>query len=261
MKNLTKYTLSLIMSLGGLGYSGTITIVGNGAGGGPIFVTSKSASIDIGTQVRIGTFTDLTVLNNAISAFTATSGAADFATTLNALNNNFVDLGTSVTNYGASSQVANGGAAFTPSTSRFGFNNITSLTVNGVTGNWNTFNGSMTSVNYSLSIGASKSLYFWTAFNNEIAIVRDASGAGTAAWTTPSSDASNLTLNMSGLQATAGGTMQASDVLLGKIVEYGSGPDLIQLIPEPSTSSLILVSVIPFLVRRRKLGSNKVGKS
>lgn len=261
MKNLTKPVLILLMSLGGIGYSGTITIVGNGAGGGPIFVTSKSASIDIGTRVRIGTFIDVTALNNAISAFTAASGAADYATTLTALNNNFVDLGTNVTNYGASSQVANGGAAFTPSTSQFGFNNITSLTVNGVLGNWNTFNGSITTVNYSLSIGTSKNLYFWTAFNNEIAIVRNADGTGTAAWTTPSSDASNLTLNMSGLQAAAGGTMQASEVLLGSIVEYSSGPDLIKLIPEPSTSSLILVSVIPFLARRRKLDSNKGDKS
>ena len=159
----------------------TITIVGNGAGTGPVFVTSALGNIDIGTRVRIGTFLDVTALNNTISAFR--SGASDYASTLLSLNNNFSDLGTGVTNYGTSSQVANGGSPFVPSTTQFGFNNFTSLTVNGVAGTYNTFNGTLTNVNYSLSIGASKSLYLWTAFNNEIGIVRNANGTGTAAWT------------------------------------------------------------------------------
>jgi len=234
-------------------HAGTVTIVGNGAGGGPIFVTSKNLSIDIGTRVRIGTFTDLSLLTTTINNFLNTNAPVSYAATLTALNNNFVDLGTGATNYGTTSQTANGGASFTPSTTQFGFNNITSLTVNGVAGSWNTFNGSINSVNYSLSVGVSKNLYIWTAFGNEIAIVRSADGTGTAAWTTPSSDASNLTLNLSGLQSSAGGTMQTAEVLLGSITEYASGPDLIALIPEPSIASYLLISMALPLMRRKRL--------
>ena len=243
---------SLLIATSAL-HAGTITIVGNGAGGGPIFTTSKNLSIDIGTRVRIGTFADLSLLTTTINNFLSTNSPVDYNTTLAALNNNFVDLGTGVTNYGTSSQTANGGAAFTPSTIQFGFNNITSLTVNGVTGTWNTFNGSLSTVNYSLSLGVSKNLYIWTAFNNEIGIVRNADGSGTANWITPSSDGSNITMNLSGLQASAGGTMQTAEVLLGRITEYSSGPDLIALIPEPSIASYLLISMALPLMRRKRL--------
>ena len=76
----------------------TVTLVGNGARGGPIFVTSALTNIDLGTRIRVGTFLDLSALNSAISAFT--TGAAGYSDTLLALNNNFADLGTNVTNYG-----------------------------------------------------------------------------------------------------------------------------------------------------------------
>jgi hypothetical protein len=231
--------------------AGTVTIVGNGAGGGPIFVTSTLGNIDIGTRVRVGTFFDVTSLNNTISAFK--TGVASYSDTLLALSNNFGDIGTGVTNYGNSSQTANGGSGFTPSTSAFGFNNLTTLVVNGVSGAWNTFNGSMTSVNYSLSIGSSKSLYMWTAFNNEIAIVRNANGSGTGAWTTPTSDASNVTLNMSGLQATAGGAVETAEVLLGNVTDYSTGPDFIalQAVPEPSTGALLVIGAFGVVAMRR----------
>jgi hypothetical protein len=222
-------------------HAGTVTVVGNGSGGGPIFVTSTQQNIDIGTRVRFGTFTDSTDLTTAINNYLA--GSANYATTFSALNSNFVDIGTNVTNYGASTQAAVGGAAFTPSTTQFGFNAITSLTINGAAAaNYNTFNGTITGVNYSLSIGTGKNLYIWTAFNNEIAIVRNANGTGTAAWITPGSDSSGVTMNLSGLQATAGGAMEASEILLGSIVDYSSGSDLIKLapaIPEPSTATLL----------------------
>ena len=238
--------------------AGTITLVGNGAGGGPIFVTSTSTSIDIGTRVRIGTFTDSTALSTAISNYL--SGSANYSATLSALNSNFVDLGTGATNYGTSTQSAIGGATFTPDTTKFLFNGITSLAVNGVTSNYNTFNGTITGVNYSLSIGASKNLYIWTAFNNEIGIVRNADGTGTAAWISPTSDGANITMNMSGLQATAGGAMQNAEVLLGSVLDYSSGSDLIKLsavIPEPSTSALFLYGIIGIASwkRRKQNGS------
>lgn len=245
-----KYFAICFLGFASISFAGTITIVGNGAGGGPIFATSTQTSINIGTQVRIGSFTNESALTTAINNFLA--GTADFTATLNSLNSNFVDLGTAVTNYGSSSQVANGGSGFTPSTSQFGFNNITSLAINGVTSNWNTFNGSMTGVNYSLSVGSSKNLYLWTAFNQELAIVRNGDGTGTAAWVTPSSDSANITMNLSGLQSTAGGAMQTSEVLLGTVVDYGSGSDLILLIPEPSTGSLLALATLPYFATRRK---------
>ena len=237
------------------GKAGTITLVGNGAGGGPIFVTSTSTSIGIGTRVRIGTFNEAN-MTAAVNAYLA--GSADYTATFNSLNSNFFDLGTAVTNYGSSSQSAVGGAAFTPNTSQFGFNGTTSLSINGVTGNYSTFNGTITSVNYSLSVGASKNLYLWTAFNNELAIVRNADGTGTSSWITPTSDLSGVTMNLSGLQSS--GAMQNAEVLLGTVLDYGSGSDLIRLapaIPEPSIMSLSLAGLCLVLKRKRKV--NRIG--
>lgn len=244
-----KSLIALVVSLPMLASAATVTIVGNGAGTGPIFVTSALGNIDIGTRVRIGTFLDVTVLNNTISAFR--SGSSDYASTLLALNNNFSDLGTGVTNYGTSSQVANGGSPFVPSTTQFGFNNFTSLTVNGVTGTYNTFNGTLTNVNYSLSIGSSKSLYLWTAFNNELGIVRNANGTGTAAWTTPTSDLSGVTMNLSGLQVS--GAFEAGEILLGQTTDNATGNDFIRLeaVPEPSTGALMMIGTVGLVALRR----------
>jgi hypothetical protein len=97
-------------------------------------------------------------------------------------------------------------------------------------------------------------LYIWTAFNNELAIIRNADGSGTAAWTTPTSDGANITMNLSGLQSTAGGAMQNSEVLLGSVLDYATGSDLIRLqaaIPEPSTIALVAVAGSILLFRRR----------
>lgn len=244
-----KALIALVVSLPMMASAATVTIVGNGAGTGPIFVTSALGNIDIGTRVRIGTFLDVAVLNNTISAFR--SGSADYASTLLALNNNFSDLGTGVTNYGTSSQVANGGSPFVPSTTQFGFNNFTTLTVNGVAGTYNTFNGTLTNVNYSLSIGSSKSLYLWTAFNNELGIVRNANGTGTAAWTTPTSDLSGVTMNLSGLQAS--GAFEAGEILLGQTTDNASGNDFIRLeaVPEPSTGALMVIGGVGLVALRR----------
>lgn len=232
-----------------LASAATVTIVGNGAGTGPIFVTSALGNIDIGTRVRIGTFLDVAVLNNTISAYR--SGSASYASTLLALNNNFSDLGTGATNYGASSQVANGGSPFVPSTTQFGFNNYTTLTVNGVSSTYHTFNGTLTNVNYSLSIGSSKNLYLWTAFNNELGIVRNANGTGTANWTTPTSDLSGVTMNLSGLQV--GGAFEAGEILLGQTTDNATGNDFIKLeaVPEPSTGALMMIGAVGLVALRR----------
>ena len=244
-----KTIIAAILSLPMLASAGTVTIVGNGAGTGPIFVTSTAGNIDIGTRVRIGTFLDTTVLNNTISAYR--SGSSDYSATLLALANNFSDLGTGVTNYGSASQVANGGSPFVPSSTQFGFNNYTSLTVNGVAGTYNTFNGTLINVNYSLSLGTGKSLYIWTAFNNEIGIVRNANGTGTAAWTTPGSDLSGVTMNLSGLQVS--GAFESSEILLGQNTDNATGNDFIRLeaVPEPSTGALMMIGAVGLVAMRR----------
>lgn len=219
----------------------TVTLVGNGASSGAILVTSSLASIDLGTRLRVGTFNDLTALNNAISAYTA--GTANYATTLSALNANFADLGTGVTNYGNASQVGTG-----VSSSAVVFNTTASLAINGsAAATYNVFNGSITSVTYSSSIGASKNLYIWTAFNNEIGIVRNVDGTGTTAWITPTSDLSGVTMNLSGINSSA-------EVLLGTYVDYASGSDLIALsaaIPEPSTGALMMIGSVGLVALRR----------
>ena len=219
----------------------TITLVGNGASSGAIFVTSSFGNIDLGTRLRVGTFNDLTALNNAISAFNA--GTADYAATLSALNSNFADLGTNVTNYGNGSQVGTGVSA-----NQVVFNTTASLSINGAAAaTYNVFNGSIQNVTYSSSIGASKNLYIWAAFNNEIGIVRNVDGTGTTAWITPTSDLSGVTLNLSGINS-------QSEVLLGTYTDYATGSDLLRLqaaIPEPSTGTLMMIGAVGLVAMRR----------
>jgi hypothetical protein len=184
-------------------------------------------------------------LSTTISAFTG--GSANFSATLSSLNSNFIDLGTGASNFGTSSQVSVGGAVFTPSTTQFGFNNISNLTVNGISSNYNVFNGTMTFVNYSSSIGASKNLYLWVAFNNELGIVRNTDGNGTSNWLTPTSDLSGVTMNLNGVNSQA-------EVLLGTYTDYATGSDLIRLapaIPEPSTGALMMIGAASLVALRR----------
>jgi len=247
-KKILKTLGLLFVSALNLSQSATVTLVGNGAGGGPIFVTSGLGNIDLGTRLRVGTFLDVTVLNNAISAFK--SGASNYSDTLLALNGNFADLGTNVTNYGNANQTGTG-----VSSSQLVFNTTANLSINGgVAATRNVFNGGIANVTYSSSIGAAKNLYIWTAFNNEIAIVRNADGTGTANWVTPGSDLSGVTMNLSGLQSSAGGALQTSEILLGTGYDYSSGSDLIALeaVPEPSTGALMVFGSALLLVLNRR---------
>jgi len=229
-----------VMALG-TASAATITLVGNGAGSGPIFVTSALGNIDLGTRLRIGTFLDLTLLNSTISAYKL--GNSSYSDTLLALNNNFADLGTNVTGYGNAAQTGTG-----ISSSQAVFNTTASLAINGAAAaTYNVFNGSIQNITWSSSIGFSKNLYAWTAFNSEIGIVRNADGTGTTAWTTPTSDLSSVTMNLSGINSQA-------EVLLGSYVDYASGSDMISLAqtPEPSSGMLLVVGgALSFLLRRR----------
>jgi len=251
MKNLIATSVLTLLGAVGIGNAGTVILVGNGSSSGPVFVTSSGGNIAIGTRVFVGTFSDVSTLNSSISNFLA--GSANYVSTLAALQGNFVNIGTGVTNYGSVSQVAGGGAAFTPSTTQFGFNAVTSLAINGVTANYNTFNGQIAGVNYSLSLGTGKNLYIWTASDSDqsIGIVRNANGTGTTAWITPASDSSSVTMNLSGLQAS--GVMERSEVLLGNVSDFASGSDLIALaIPEPSSASLLALGVAGLVALRAR---------
>ena len=253
MKKTNLIAILVLLGLVGIGNAGTVTIFGNGAGGGPIFVTSTGASIAINTRVYVGTFSDVSLLNSTVSNYLA--GSANYAATVGALQSNFVNIGTGF-NFGAVSQSAVNGAAYTTSTSEFRFNAITSLAINGAAAaNYNTFNGTITGVSYSLSLGSGKNLYMWTASDNGIAIVRNANGTGTAAWITPGADATGVSMNLSGLQATAGGSVERAEILLGNVSDFASGSDLIALaVPEPSSASLLALGVaglVALRVRRK----------
>jgi len=247
MKKIIQVSLLLILTAGLFeGNAGTITLVGNGAGGGPIFVSSSLGSIDLGTRLRVGTFSDLAVLSTTIANFISLEAPASYAETLAALNANFIDLGTGG-NYGTPGQTTG-----TVSSSQLQFNTTASLAINGAPAiNYNVFTGGINNVTYSASIGVSKNLYIWTAFNNGIAIVRNANGTGTAAWTTPASDLSGVTMNLSGLQVTAGGVVESSEVLLGRVLDYSTGSDLIALIPEPNCGALLLSGLLGLAAMRR----------
>jgi len=259
MKTKILATILALLGVIGIGNAGTVTIVGNGSGSGPIFVTSTGGNIAINTRVYVGTFSNDALLSSTVSNYLA--GSSNYAATLAALQNNFVNIGTGATNYGAVAQVAVGGAAYTATTTELRFNAINSLAINGAAAtNYNTFNGSITGVNYSLSIGTAKNLYIWTASDADsgIAIVRNANGSGTAAWITPAADATGVTLNLSGLQVTSGGSVEAAEVLLGTVSDYATGSDLIALkamaIPEPSSASLLALGVaglVALRVRRK----------
>ena len=253
MKKTNLIAILVLLGLVGIGNAGTVTIFGNGAGGGPIFVTSTGASIAINTRVYVGTFSDVSLLNSTVSNYLA--GSANYAATVGALQSNFVNIGTGF-NFGLVSQSAVNGAAYTTSFSEFRFNAITSLAINGAAAaNYNTFNGTITGVSYSLSLGSGKNLYMWTASDNGIAIVRNANGTGTAAWITPDADATGVSMNLSGLQATAGGSVERAEILLGNVSDFASGSDLIALaIPEPSSASLLALGVaglVALRVRRK----------
>ena len=242
MNKKLKYPLLILLFVGiASTQAATVTLVGNGASSGAIFVTSSFGNIDLGTRLRVGTFTDSTILNNTIAAFTA--GTANYAATLSALNSNFADLGTNVTNYGNASQVGTGVSA-----TQVVFNTTASLAINGAAAaTYNVFNGSIQNVTYSSSIGASKNLYIWAAFNNEIGIVRNVDGTGTTAWITPTSDLSGVTMNLSGINS-------QSEVLLGTYTDYLSGSDLIRLqaaIPEPSSGALMMIGAVGLVAMRR----------
>lgn len=219
-------------------YSASVVLVGNAAGSGPIITTSTFGDIALGTRLRVGSFSDTALLNSTISNFLTST--ATYSATLSALNSNFIDFGTGAANAGSASQTGTG-----VSSTQVVFNTTASVNSAGTASTRNVFNGQIINVNYSAisGVGAGKSVYIWAAFNDEIGIFRD------SGWTTPSSDLTGLTLNLSSITAASAST----EVLLGGYKDWSSGSDYLTLIPEPSTAALFALGLAGLLgVRRRQ---------
>ena len=123
-------------------HAGSVIIVANGASTGPVITTSTGANLDLGTRLRVGKFTDTTLLNNTIAQFL--SGANSYSSTTSLLEGNFVDLGTGG-NYGNASQTS---ALITVNSAQFLINTTASLNINGVSRTMNLANGQITPVTY-----------------------------------------------------------------------------------------------------------------
>jgi len=221
-------------------HAASVVLVGNGAASGPVITTSTYGDIALGTRLRVGSFSDTAILTATINSFL--TSAATYSATITALNNNFIDFGTNVTNAGSASQTGTG-----VSSSQVVINTTASITSNGTAATRNVFNGQILNVNYSAiaGVGAAKPVYIWTAFNNEIGIFRDSS------WVTPASDLTGLTLNLVNITAADSST----EVLLGGYKDWATGSDFLTLaaIPEPGIASMfVLGSSLLLGLRRRK---------
>jgi hypothetical protein len=250
LKNLkTSLSFALVaLAFAQSSYSASVVLVGNAAGGGPIITTSSFGDIALGTRLRVGSFSDTALLNATISNFL--TSAATFSATVSALNSNFIDFGNGAANAGSASQTGTG-----VSSSQVVVNTTATVTSAGTASTRNVFNGQILNVNYSAisGVGAGKSVYIWTAFNDEIGIFRD------SGWTTPSSDLTGLTLNLVSITAASAST----EVLLGGYKDWATGSDYLTLIPEPTSASLLIFggSLVLWGRRRKSLTINRINKS
>jgi hypothetical protein len=216
--------------------AGTVGVFGHGGGSsesnpGGVFVTSKNMSIDLGTRLYVGCFNDLGQLNATINKFN--NGIATYAQTFADLTSNFIDFGTGG-NFGIVNQTG------TVVANQFVFNRSSSEFSSTIEANLgrpiNVPFGTISEVQYSVVVGFLRDIYIWTAFNNEIALVRNLDGAGLRSWFTPSHDGVGATLITADIN-------NQSEVLIGNYVSPQVGPiGLIQTaVPEPSSLSLLVL--------------------
>jgi len=243
--------LSVVAVCGCRVLAGTVSVIGFAGGAsdsipGGVFVTSQNMNIDLGTRLYVGCFNDLGQLNTTINNFN--NGIATYNQTFADLSANFVNFGTGG-NYGGPSQIG------TTVANEFVFNNSTSALGSGIQTNFLTsvgYNinvpyGSISGIKYSMAVGSLRDIYIWTAFNNEIALIRNLDGFGVGSWITPTNDLATLSLNTRDIN-------NQSEVLIGNYVSPQEGSiGLIQTAaPEPSSLSLLALGVVVVAPGRRK---------
>jgi len=231
--------------------AGSLVIVGFSAGStdsepGGVFVTSQNMSIDLGTRLYVGCFNDLGLLGNTINNYK--NGTFTYEQTFADLTSNFVSFGGGW-NYGTPNQPG------TMVAGQFVFNNSSSaisstgqqFILSSINHHINIFYGTIDNIIYSRALGIPRDIYMWTAFNNEIALVRNLDGIGTTLWTTPPDDFSSKTLNTSMIN-------NQSEVLIGNYIspQVGSVGFIQTATPEPSSLSLLALGGVMVVLSRRK---------
>lgn len=254
--------IGVAIFLNSMSFAGTVTISATGVTSSPIFVTSALGSISVGTELRIGTFYDVSALNNVIATYkagvngtgnTLAEAQADAASKAGLLYNNTLSWLNSSSNradfVAAADAVTQTG---TSATGKLLFNNTASRTVNGVSGTYGGANGSLTVTYANYAPGAGAKLWAWFATGSEIAIVTDNT------WLVPVNNASGLTIGSANLISTGSG--DPTELLLATYTDYSSGSDLISsvkvaetytVVPEPSTGALIMIGAVGLVALRR----------
>jgi hypothetical protein len=203
-------------------------------GPGAVFVTSQNTNIDLGTRLYVGCFSDLGQLNATINNFK--NGTTTYYQTITDLTSNFSNFG-SGGDFGAVRQ--NG----TTVEGQFVFNNSSSAVHSNLWPYNFYFNvpyGSINDVRFSTTVGGARDIYMWTAFDNEIALIRD------SYWTTPTSDLGSITLNTLAIN-------NQSEVLIGDYINpQEGGIGFIRTVPEPSAISLLVFGGVVVALGRRK---------
>jgi len=258
MKNSKVPLLFLVLSLiVGNSQAGTVSLSATGVTSAPIFVTSTLQSLTTGLELYVGTFKNVSSLNQVISTYKAGVSASNaslaqaaaatlYSDTMTWLtsSSNFYSFPANATTITQSPVGATGKVLFTSTATR---------TVNGVSGTYAGASASMdyTYANYAGGTGAQLWAFYGTG--SEIAIVTDST------WVVPGTNSAGLTIGTAQLASSGSGV--ASELLLANYNDYVSGSDLISsvavaqtVIPEPSSASLLALGVaglVALRVRRK----------
>ena len=221
--------------------SSTLSISANGlsvsgVGNARLFTSYLTAGSVLanGSQIRVGTFANTSSLSTIIANYDNNKGTtyASIADLSTALNSIFTAYGENGGNLGSGSS-----------------STVNKITINDKA-NLTTVLGalSMNIVNFDpvASLQAGKQVYLWATDSSSwssataLALVTDTS------WIVPSSTASNLTVNTAYIDLAS-----TSELLIGLSGPSVSAVNSIQLIPEPSVGSLILLSASCWILAKR----------
>lgn len=262
MKKIILVTLTALVAGLHSVHAGTITISATGLSSSPIFVTSTLGSISVGTEFRLGTFSDVTALNGIISTYkagvigtgTTTAGAqADADAKKSLLYSDTVSWLSNASNFTSIAAFASTiTQAGTSASGKLLFNNTASRTVNGVSGSYGGVNGTMDVTYGNYTPGTGSKLWGWFATGTEIAIVTDST------WLVPVNNISGLSVGTAQIASTGSG--DATELLLATYTDYSTGSDLIStvaapvtlnVVPEPSSAALLMFGAIGLVALRR----------